>query len=44
MNGQVWLAISSIAIWFGMGLYLLFLGVKQKEIENKIAEMEKNYE
>lgn len=31
--------LSNLIIWIGMGIYLIFLSKKQKEIENKILEI-----
>lgn len=34
-----YMIISNLVIWIGMGIYLLFLNKKQKEIEDKVLEI-----
>ncbi len=39
-----YLMFANIVFWLGLGLYLLFIGKKQKNISNKLDLMDNNDE
>lgn len=39
-DGVLWLAGASAVIWFGIGAYLAFLAVQQKNLVRRLRQME----
>ncbi|MBO4318388.1 MAG: CcmD family protein [Mailhella sp.] len=39
MNALYWFAAANAALWIGLGLYIAFLGGRQKKTERKLARM-----
>lgn len=40
MSDLAWLAIAFLAVWAGIGGYLLSLGARQKALERRLSELE----
>ena len=38
-DGFLWLALANAIIWAGFGAYLLFIGIQQKKLARKLAEL-----
>ncbi len=39
MNALYWFAGANAALWIGLGLYIAFLGGRQKKIERRLDRM-----
>ncbi|MBQ7585318.1 MAG: CcmD family protein [Desulfovibrionaceae bacterium] len=42
MDPLNWVMAASIAVWLGLGSYLLFLSLKQNKIERRLNRIERN--
>lgn len=40
MSDLAWLFVALMAVWIGIGAYLVSLGVRQKRIERRLRELE----
>lgn len=40
MDNIIWLMATNLLIWCGLGLYCLFLSVKQKQIIKQLNQLE----
>jgi CcmD family protein len=40
MDNQSYLFVANVAVWLGVGGYLLFLAGNQKRLERRLAQME----
>lgn len=42
MSDLAWLAIAFLAVWAGIGGYLLSLGARQRTLEHRLSELEEH--
>jgi CcmD family protein len=40
VSDLAWLFVALMAVWIGIGAYLLSLGLRQKKIERRLRELE----
>ena len=40
MSELAWLFIAFLAVWIGLGLYLFSIGVRQKQLERRLKDLE----
>ena len=40
MSDIIWLLAGNAIFWLGLGIYCLFLGMKQKKLQENIQQME----
>lgn len=40
MNATTWLFITNASVWCGIGLYLLFIGLCQKTLRDRVKQLE----
>lgn len=40
MSDLAWLFVAFMAVWIGIGAYLLSLGLRQRKLERRIRELE----
>lgn len=41
MSDLAWLFVALIAVWVGIGAYLVSIGVRQRRLEHRLRELEK---
>jgi CcmD family protein len=41
MSDLAWLFVALIAVWAGIGAYLLSIGVRQRRLEQRLQELQK---
>jgi CcmD family protein len=41
MSDLAWLFVALIAVWAGIGAYLLSIGVRQRRLERRLQELQK---
>lgn len=41
MSGLDWLMYANIAVWLGLGVYLVFIARNQKSLERRLAHLER---
>ncbi len=42
MSNEAWLFIAFMAVWAGIGAYLLSIGVRQRRIERRLEEIQQH--
>jgi CcmD family protein len=42
VSGIAWLAVAFIAVWAGLGAYLLLLGRRQASLERRMDEVDRS--
>ena len=40
MSDIAWLFVAFLAVWLGIGAYLLSIGVRQRKLERKLEEID----
>jgi CcmD family protein len=40
MNEITWLLAANIAVWLGLGVYIVFLGCKQQGLSKRLQQVE----
>jgi CcmD family protein len=41
MSELAWMFVAFSAVWIGIGIYVLSLGLRQRKLESRLAELER---
>jgi CcmD family protein len=43
MSDIAWLALAFLAVWAGIGAYLLSIGARQRRLERRVADLDREH-